>query len=275
MPGMVGEEFIQRWVRRLRHEVPDAVAVFLAGSHVRGDAGPYSDVDFDVLVAEGPRDQWPLWLDLDRQRLVRVEVWVRDVARWLASQEESQDWAFGLASAEPLKLCWVADDSWRARLERPRLSHPAGEPELDHLVSDLGKVANAQRRGDELALRLAAQDLARSCPALLQPVNPHPRVASRHAALLAALEAEVAPSEYRDDLLVCLGLSGRPTTPEQVHTAACRLATGVVDLLAAHASTFTQVLPPQLAASLTDGTLRRYVAQLVADPSAGSGSGLG
>jgi Nucleotidyltransferase domain len=272
---MVGEEFIQRWVRRLRYEVPDVVAVFLGGSHVRGDAGPYSDVDFDVLVAEGPRDEWPLWFDLEGQRLVRVEVWIRDVARWLASQRESQNWAFGLASAEPLRLCWVAGDSWRARLERPWLTHPDGEPELDHFVSDLGKVANARHRGDELALRLAAQDLARSCPALLRPVNPHPPVASRHAALLAALEAEVAPGGYRDDLLVCLGLSGRPTTPEEVHAAACRLATGVVELLASHASTFTQVLPPQLAASLTDGTLRRYVDQLAADPSSGSGSGSG
>jgi hypothetical protein len=27
--GMVGEEFIERWVRRVRREVPDAVAVFL------------------------------------------------------------------------------------------------------------------------------------------------------------------------------------------------------------------------------------------------------
>ena len=54
---MIGEEFIQRWVRRLRREVPDGVAVFLGGSYVRGDAGPSSDVDFDVLVADGPRDE--------------------------------------------------------------------------------------------------------------------------------------------------------------------------------------------------------------------------
>ena len=44
--------------------------------------------------------------------------------------------------------------------------------ELEHFLGDLGKVANAHRRGDELGLRLAAQDLARSCPALLRPVNP-------------------------------------------------------------------------------------------------------
>jgi phosphoribosyl-AMP cyclohydrolase len=262
---MVGEELIQRWVRRLRHEVPDGVAVFLGGSYVRGDAGPSSDVDFDVLVADGPRDEWPVWFDVEDARLVRVDVWIRDVARWLAAQEEPQGWAFGLRSADPLRLCWAADETWRARLDRSQLEHPAGPPELEHLLGDLGKAANAHSRGDELALRLAAQDLARSCPALLQPVNrdPRPTVGSRHAALLAALEVEVAPPGYRDDLLVCLGLAGGPGSAEEVHAAACRLATGVVELLESHVDTFARLLPPRLSASLTDGGLRRYTAQVV------------
>jgi phosphoribosyl-AMP cyclohydrolase len=262
---MIGEEFIQRWVRRLRREVPDGVAVFLGGSYVRGDAGPSSDVDFDVLVADGPRDEWPVWFDAEEDRLVRVDAWIRDVPRWLASQEEPQDWAFGLRSSEPLRLCWVADESWRARLDRSELEHPAGQPELEHFLGDLGKVANAHRRGDELGLRLAAQDLARSCPALLRPVNPDPNppVGSRHAALLAALEVDVAPPGYRDDLLVCLGLAGKPSSAEEVHAAACRLATGVMELVKSHVDTFTRLLPPQLSASLADGSLRRYTAQVV------------
>ena len=164
-------------------------------------------------------------------------------------------------------MCWAADESWRARLERSQLAHPPGELELDHLVGDLAKVANAYRRGDELGLRLAAQDLARSCPALLQPLNPHPPVGSRHAALLAALDFAVVPTGYRVDLLVCLGLAGRPTSVEEVHAAACRLAAGVVELLGSHAGRFTRLLPEQLAASLSDGSLRRYVAQLVSNPS--------
>lgn len=264
---MVGEEFIERWVRRVRHEVPDGVAVFLVGSHARGDAGPHSDLDLDVLVAEGPRNEWPTWIHDQGPRLVSVSVWIRDVATWLASQHEPQDWAFGLPAVETVRLCWVADDSWRARLERSQLAHPPGEPELDHLVGDLGKVANAWHWGDELGLRLAAQDLARSCPSLLQPLNPHPAVGSRQAALLAALDFAVAPAGYRDDLLVCLGVAGRPTSAEEVHAAACRLATGVVELLESHADRFTPLLPQPLAASLTDGSLRRYVVQLARDPS--------
>jgi Nucleotidyltransferase domain len=193
------------------------VAVFLVGSYARGDAGPYSDVDLDVLVADGPRNEWPTWFDVEEHQLVCVSVWIRDVATWQASQQEPQGWAFGLPSVETVRLCWVADDSWRARLERSQLAHPPGEPELDHLVGDLGKVANAWRRGDELGLRLAAQDLARSCPSLLQPLNPHPPVGSRHAALLTALDFAVVPPGYHDDLVVCLGLAGRPTSAEEVH----------------------------------------------------------
>jgi hypothetical protein len=264
---MVGEEFLQRWVRRVRHEVPDGVAVFLVGSYARGDAGPHSDVDLDVVVADGPRNEWPTWLDVEEHRLVCVSVWIRDVGTWLANQQEPQGWAFGLPAVEPVRLCWVADESWRARLERSQLAYPPGKPELDHLVGDLAKVANAWRRGDELGLRLAAQDLARSCPALLQPLNPHPLIGSRQAALLAALDFAVVPPGYHDDLLVCLGLAGRPTSVEDVHAAACRLARGVVELLQSHAGRFRRLLPEQLAASLTDDSLGRYVAQLVRDPS--------
>jgi phosphoribosyl-AMP cyclohydrolase len=259
------EERIQRWVRRLRQEVPDAVAVFLGGSHVRGDAGPASDLDLDVLVADAPRDEWPLWLDADRDGVVRVDVWIRDVARWLAAGDEPQDWAFGLPSRDPLRLLWAADESWRARLDRSGMDHPGYPPELGHFLGDLGKVAHAQARDDELALRLAAQDLARSCPSLLRPLNPDPwpPVASRHAALLAALGVEVAPSGYRDDLLTCLGLAPDPGGAEQVRAAAYRLATGMVRLLESHRDTYTRVLPPELSAALADGSLRRHTDQIL------------
>ena len=73
---MVGAELVERWVRRLRADVPGTVAVLLGGSYVRGDAGSSSDVDFDVLVADGPRDEWPTWFDIDGERLVRIDAWI-------------------------------------------------------------------------------------------------------------------------------------------------------------------------------------------------------
>jgi phosphoribosyl-AMP cyclohydrolase len=264
---MVDAEFIERWARRLRQEIPGTVAVLLGGSYLRGDAGSSSDVDFDVLVADGPRDEWPTWFDVDGERLVRIDAWVRDLPRWLASQEEPQDWAFGLPCSEPCQLLWTADESLRVQVDRSALGHPAGPPELEHFIADLGKVANARERGDELGMRLAAQDLARSSPGLLRPLNPDPRppVGSRRAALLAVLAFEVAPPGYHQDLLACLGLSERPSDADAVHAAACRLATGMVDLLETRLDTLTPLLTPQISASLRDGSLRRYVAQVVAD----------
>ena len=261
---MVDAELIERWTRRLRHETPGAIAVLLGGSFVRGDAGSSSDLDFEVVVAGGPRDEWPTWFDLDGDRMLRIDAWIRDLPAWLASQEEPQGWAFGLPCSEPLRLLWTADESLRVQVDRSGLQHPGGPPELEHFIADLGKMANAHERGDELTTRLAAQDLARSCPALLRPLNPDPRppVASRRAALLTVLAFEVAPPDYRHDLLVCLGIPERPADAEAVRAAAGRLATGVVELLATRLETIRPLLNERMAASLGDGTLRRYVAQL-------------
>ena len=63
---------------------------------------------------------------------------------------------------------------------------------------------------------------------------------------------------------MCLGLASRPATASEVHAAACRLATGVVDLLVTKAASYAQLLPSDLAEQLADGSLRQYVAQLAA-----------
>jgi phosphoribosyl-AMP cyclohydrolase len=261
---VVSEEFVSRWVERLRREVPDAVAIFLGGSQLRGDAGPYSDVDFDIVVATGPRDEWPGWYETTGDRLVLVSTWIRDLETWLAAAKESQEWAFRLPCADPLRLCWVADESWRERLGLIHMTYPPGEPEMDHFEGAAGKVANAWHHGDELALRLAAQDLAGSVVSLLRPLNPRPPVHSRQAALRSLLDFDVVPAGYRDDMLTCLGLRGEAPGPD-VHIAARRLAGGVLELLHSYESTFTGLIPEHSAESLRDGSLRRYVEQALGD----------
>jgi hypothetical protein len=261
---MVDEQRVQRWVTRISGEIPGAVAVFLVGSQLTGDAGPHSDLDFDVLVEQPPDEESASWFDAEDGRLLRVSVWIRELATWLRAEGEPQDWAFGLAATEHVRLCWAADESWRRRLDRSRIDHPGAPPELDHFLGDLGKVANAHAKGDEVGLRLAAQDLGRSCPSLLVPLNPHPPVGSRRAAIRTALEFDVAPPGYTNDLPVCLGLSGTPATPVEVHAAARRLALGVTELLISEAATYAPLLSADLSAQLADGDLRRYVDQLVA-----------
>jgi phosphoribosyl-AMP cyclohydrolase len=258
---VVDEDFVRRWVERLRAEVPDAVAVLVGGSQVRGDAGPHSDVDFDIVVPDGPRDEWPAWFADG----VRVSTWIRDLDTWQAARSQPQDWAFGLPCADPVRLCWAADDSWRQRFELTEVRYPAGEPELDHLEGEAGKVANARAAGDPLGLRLAAQDLARSVVSILVPLNAGPPVCGRGEALRALLDFTVVPDGYREDMLTCMGLADRYAGADEVHAAAGRLVRGVVALLEEHATVFARVLAPSDARRLSDGSMRRYLDSVLAE----------
>jgi hypothetical protein len=260
---MVTEELVDLWVHRLRREIPDAVAIYLGGSQLRGDAGPYSDVDFDVVVEHGPVDEGPGWVAEDGHRLLHISTWIRDVETWLAAFTEPQDWAFCLPCADQVQLRWVADESWARRVGNAGLTYPPGMPEIGHFEGEVAKLANAWRGGDDLALRLTAQDFARSVVSLLRPLNPRPPVHSRLGALRCLLSFDVAPAGYRDDVVTCLGLSGIATAA-QLHAAARRLTNGVLELLHTHESTLTALVPDHAAQSLRDGTLRRHVLQILA-----------
>jgi phosphoribosyl-AMP cyclohydrolase len=259
---MIDQQFIATWVERLRKSIPDAAAVLLKGSYARGEPGPFSDIDFDVLIDPGPRDDYLTYLvEDDGGRLVHVSVAVQDVASWLSGADEVEDWAYRLLAFETNILLWVRDESLRPKLDHPARLHPAGDPELEDFIEAYAKVRNALARGDELALRLAAQTLATLCPSLLRPINPDVQPTHRHDALMAVLNFPVAPEGYRDDLLLCLGLSGRESTLEDAHDAARRLATGTLSLLRRHADAVEQELPATLYGYLRDGTLERYIHQ--------------
>ena len=256
------ERLVAMWVERLQRDEPDAVVILLKGSAARGDAGPHSDVDFDVLTASGPREAYLAYLvETGEEWLIHVSVAVHDIAGWLAQETEPAAWAFALPVAEATRLVWTRDDTWHERLARPSLPHPPGQAELEDFIADFGKVKNAHVARNELALRLAAQGLAQRCPSLLRLVNPAVQAGTRYEALLASLDFPLAPPGYREDLLVCLGLVGRATTADEVHTAAGRLVTGVVEVLQPHAQHLGSEFEAHLPVYLADGTLRRYVAQ--------------
>lgn len=97
---MVDERLVQRWTMRLCEEIPGALAVFLVGSRLTGDAGPQSDLDFDVLVERAPTEESSGGFESENGRLLHVSVWIRELAEWLRAEHEPQDWAFGLAVSE-------------------------------------------------------------------------------------------------------------------------------------------------------------------------------
>lgn len=260
---MTDEAFIAGWADRLRREIPGAIAVVLKGSHVRGNAGPWSDLDFDVLVFnEEIADPYLTWIEHDGDgRLVHVSVAVETFDDWLAGFREVASWSFGFPSSEVTRLLWLGRPSLRAELDRPGRHHPGGEPELEDFIEELGKARNARLRDDEVAVRLAFQEIAQLCPSLLAPLNEPADPGTRPHALKAALDLAVVPPGYRDDMLLCLGLSGQASTEDEVLTAGTRLVMGTLALLEANADMICPDLAPHWPELLTSGLLRRYLEQ--------------
>lgn len=257
------ERIINAWTERLRFEIPDAVAIVLKGSHARDTAGPHSDVDFDVLVFSAHiAHPYLTWIEDDGTgRLVHVSVAVRRLDEWLAEFREPADWSFGFPAVEATRLKWVGRGSMMAELHRSGRGHPAGEPELEDFIESLGKARNARLRGDELSVRLAVQDIAGLCPSLLVPFNPEAMPGTKPEALQAALALTVVPEGYHQDMMLCLGLSGRASTVDEMLEAGTRLVMNTLTMLEANADMICPHLAPNLPELLRAGVIRRYLEQ--------------
>ena len=259
---MQGDHDFPEWTGRLRREIAGAVAIILKGSHARGAAGAFSDIDFDVLVEDDPREDYLAFFEEDgRGRLRHISVAVQDVTGWLADADEPVSWSYGLPAAETTRLLWVRDDAMRDCLDRPARLHPPEEPELEDFIEAWGKIRNAFARSDDLLMRISAQKLARLCPTLLRPLNPEVAPANRIEAMRAVLAFPVAPAGYGEDVLRCSGLVADAVPMPDLHDSAQRLALGTVDLLMEHLDTIGPMLPPDLAAALAEGRLARYIRQ--------------
>lgn len=259
---MIDEQYISRWARFLAEDIPGALAVILKGSHVRGDAGPWSDVDFDVLVddtnIEAP---YLTWFDRIGERIIHISVAVEHLDNWLEEVAEPEDWAFGFAARPVTRLVWVARPSLTAELDRPWRTHPPMEPELEDFVESLGKARNAMARGDELSARLALRDVGHLAPTVLVPLNGERFAATKPQALRLALELETVPSGYRNDLLALLGFDGLAHSAGELLAIAERLVAGILTLLSEHVDLLDPLLAPHLGDALRDGTLAAYLAQ--------------
>ncbi|MGH2409197.1 MAG: nucleotidyltransferase domain-containing protein [Chloroflexota bacterium] len=255
------EAFLQHWAARARTAEPTAVAVLLRGSHARDEAGPHSDLDLTVLTRESPLTRYRAELvEAEDGRLLHLSVGAMSWAEWLAERDVPAAWSFSLPTRQAARVLWVIA-AYEAALDDPLVLQPPSPPNLEDFVEAAAKVKNAFAAGNDLALRLAAQDLARWAPSLLRLLNPSVTVGSRAAALRAILDFPVVPPGYRQDMLVCLGLSGQAVPAEELHERASRLAVGIIDLLAPRVEEFAGQLEPDLPRYLRDGRLRPYLRQ--------------
>jgi phosphoribosyl-AMP cyclohydrolase len=258
------DDLFAAWVERLRRDEPRAVAVLCHGSYARGTAEAHSDLDLDVLIMEEPEVGYrSAFQELPDGRLLHATIETRALDAWLAQFAgfpESEEWAFFLPARQVARLLWATPEAASLLVGRVTLELRAA-PQLQDVLEGAAKVRNAAIRNDDLGLRLAAQDMALRCPALLGLLVAPAMVDNRRAALQAALDLPVGLPGYRDDMLVCLGLSGWATSVQDVYLAAIRLATGVLTLLAANPAVSTGCVEPGLPEALTDGRLMRLLTQ--------------
>jgi hypothetical protein len=250
------QHIIAQWVDHLRQEHPDAVAVVLKGSHARGEATQWSDIDFDVLVSAPGTELYRTWIEPVNGRLVHISAAVESLSGWLADAEEPSSWSLGLPTTETTQLLWAASDELRLQLDRPFISHPAAEPEVEDTMEALGKIRSALARGDDVGVYRNANKLAKLIPTLLVPLNPRSPVSNSRTAIEAVCTMPNLPEGFASDWLVCMGYVDT-RTPRSTAASAERMFTAVLAMLPAD----PEVVGDDIARLLADGRIRDYLDQ--------------
>jgi hypothetical protein len=112
-----------------------------------------------------------------------------------------------------------------------------------------------------VTLRLAVQEIAELAPTLLAPLSEPRFPGTRPEAISMALDLETVPDGYREDMLDCLGLSGRALTTDEALATGERLVMGTLALMEANVEVFEPLVKPRLLGLVRDGTMRRYLEQ--------------
>lgn len=250
------QDFIELVAHRLRVEYPATVAIVLKGSHARGQARPWSDIDFDVLVSTAGVEEYRTWIEPVGDRLVHISAAVESLDAWQADAHAPSSWSLGFPTIETTKLLWAIDDEHRVMLDHPHQTHPAHEVEIEDTMEALGKMRNALSRGDAISVYRNANKLATLIPSMLVPINPPTSVSNSRAAIKAVLELPNVPEGFAADWLICMGYVDS-RTPESTLAAAVQMFNGVLSMLPVDAD----VIGKDFARMLADGTLTAYLTQ--------------
>lgn len=224
------QDFIAGFVDRLKTEYQDAVAIVLKGSHARGEAKPWSDIDFDILVSTPNGEGYRTWIEPVCDRLVHISAAVESLDAWIADAAVPSSWSLGFPTVETTKLLWAIDDEHRNLLDHPYQTHPPQEIEIEDTMEALGKMRNALGRGDVIGVYRNANKLATLLPTMLVQINPPKSVSNSREAIEAVLALTNVPEGFAKDWLTCMGYVDT-RTPETTLDAATRLFTGTLALL--------------------------------------------
>ena len=249
------ERFIEAWTERLRREIQGTVAIILKGSHARGFAGPWSDLDFDVLVFdEEIADRYLSRIEEnDEGRLVHVSVAVASVEGWLEEFDEAASWSFGL----PAMRRPGSSGSGGHRLPRNSTNH-SGTTRPASRNSKTSSKVSARR-----AMRIAA---GTNSPCGWRSRTWHPFAPRCLCRSTIRCRQFPAPGRNRcgprsisrlrrpgtGTICSCVSaLTGLASTPDVLLAAAERLVSGTLGLLEANADTLGPLLAPELPEQLS------------------------
>lgn len=251
-------------ITQLRASDPHMLALLLRGSYARAAAGPHSDLDLLVLHQHEPDISYrSLIIEQENGRLLHITIGyaaLDDYLAEIASPQEAELWSLFLPVRDVASLLWAAPQV-TARLPSRFDTCYAISPQLQDMLECVGKLRNAYTLGDELGVRLAAQGIGQRCPALLAAISPISEVQSPLEAVRSALDMDFAIQGYREDLPICLGLSGQATSIDDIHTIGMRLACAVLEVLRPHAQQLGAQLEPNLPSYLTEGLVMRLLTQ--------------
>lgn len=227
----------ERVVASCLARAPSASGILVGGSYARGTASLVSDLDLCVFVNDDrDAEHYRTWLE-DRAGAPALHVSARTdmtLEVWAEDAQEPQDWAFGLPTAQPFEWLWELDGALRDELgDRPVLRTPAGEPEVEDLVTELTKLHRAAASADDVGVRFHAQRVVLfAAPTVVALNAPAPTVDTPRAALETICGGLAqTPDDWRRDVLVCSGLD--PADVPATAAAADRLTVGVLELLRA------------------------------------------
>jgi Nucleotidyltransferase domain len=247
---------LERVVERLLALEPEATAVLLTGSYAKGTATVTSDLDLMALTPF-PRVGYRTWFEERGAAPLQVSAGATTADLWVAKATTPSRWSFGFPAINAAVYLW-AEEETRGRLgDDPSLKHPAAGPELEDFVEFVLKAKRRARAGDDLGLRLFAQEAASLAPGLLIPLNDERIVHDRRDALDAARNLAVAPPTYTEDLTTCLGLTSK--TDDELNAALGRLGKDLLAFLRSRAPDVDK--QPDLPRYLADGTLERQLAR--------------
>jgi hypothetical protein len=232
--------------------------ILVHGSYATGRACHESDLDLALFIEGEPAENYRTWFEA-RSAPAPLHVSARcdlNIAVWEEERQQPEDWALGMPVELPHVWLWRGDPRLIELLgDHPVLSKPGSPPEIEEMVDAALKMRRHAHGGDELGARLEAQAAARfAAPTVCALNHPEP-VTDPRSALTAVLTLPIAPSGWKVDLPVAMGLT--TAALDEIVGATTRLVGGTLRLARERNPIVDR--QPEIGRYLIDGTLERLL----------------